>query len=239
MVVSEHVTDLLPGYALGCLDKAEAEMVIAHLADCNTCRNELRSYQKVADALPLATALVEPPPGVKQRLMTSVQAPRQQPQSGLWQRFGQVFRRMSPAWGLVSLVLIVVLLASNLLLWRQVQTLSAAATPSTTMQIVALEHTTAAPDATGMLVISESGEYGTLTVDHLPPLGKNQQYQLWLIKDGNRTSGGVFSVNWDGYGSLAVSSPNPLDSYTAFGITVEPAGGSPSPTGSKVLGGNL
>jgi anti-sigma-K factor RskA len=70
-------------------------------------------------------------------------------------------------------------------------------------------------------------------VDHLEPLGPDQQYQLWLIKDG-RISGGVFDVGDDGYGSLTVRAPDPLDSYT-FGVTVEPAGGSPGPTGPRVL----
>jgi anti-sigma-K factor RskA len=104
------------------------------------------------------------------------------------------------------------------------------------MQVVAMLGTEVAPAATGMLVISEDGEYGTLVVDGLPALDPAHQYQLWLIRDGQRTSGGLFSVNPEGYGSLWVSSPEPLSSYPAFGITVEPVGGSTGPTGEKVLG---
>ncbi len=74
-------------------------------------------------------------------------------------------------------------------------------------------------------------------VDHLPVLDPDElQYQLWLIQDGQRTSGAVFSVNKYGYGSVWVSSPEPLSSYSDFGISIEPAGGSPGPTGDKVLG---
>ena len=83
------------------------------------------------------------------------------------------------------------------------------------------------------------GDHGTLVVDSLAPLGQDQQYQLWLIQDGERTDGGVFSVNPEGYGSLWVETPQPLSSYSAFGITIEPAGGSPGPTGDKVLGSAL
>ena len=90
-----------------------------------------------------------------------------------------------------------------------------------------------------MLVISSDGEHGTLVVDGLPPLDASQQYQLWLIQDGQRTSGGIFSVDGEGYGSLWITSPKPLISYQAVGITVEPAGGSPAPTGERVLGGEL
>jgi hypothetical protein len=63
-------------------------------------------------------------------------------------------------------------------------------------------------------------------------------FGLALNSDGLRTSGGVFAVNPEGYGALWISSPEPLSSYPAFGITIEPVGGSPGPTGEKVLGGN-
>jgi anti-sigma-K factor RskA len=90
-----------------------------------------------------------------------------------------------------------------------------------------------------MLVISRDGEHGTLVVDKLPPLDEHQQYQLWLIDDGTRTSGGVFSVKEDGYASLWVGAPKALGSYKRFGITIEPEGGSPEPTGIRVLAGDL
>jgi anti-sigma-K factor RskA len=244
MVLEEHVTDLLPAYALGCLDEDEDEagLVTAHLAVCPVCSAELRSYQAVGEALPLAISMSEPPPAIKQRLIAQVNQARvtpAQPQPTWWQRLEQGFRRISPAWGLASLVLIVALLVSNLLLLQQVSRLGAAAPQPVAARIVTMQHTEAAPDATGVLVLSKNGEYGTLMVDHLPPLGQDQQYQLWLIKDGKRTSGGVFSVNWDGYGSLEVTSPEWLANYSALGITIEPTGGSPGPTGAKVLGGNL
>jgi len=102
-----------------------------------------------------------------------------------------------------------------------------------------LTGTEAAPGATGTIVISMAGESGTLVVDGLPSLDEAHQYQLWLIRDGQRTSGGVFSVNPEGYGSLWISFPANLTSYDAFGITIEPAGGSPGPTGDKVMVGIL
>jgi anti-sigma-K factor RskA len=242
MVLEEHVTDLLPACALGCLDEDEVSLVTAHLAVCPVCSAELRSYQTVGEALPLAVSMVEPPPAIKQRLMVQVAQARTtspEPQPTSLQRLEQWFRRISPVWGLASLVLIIALLVSNLLLLQRVNHLSTATSQPVAVQIVPLQHTDAAPDATGLIALSQNGEYGTLMVDHLPPLGKDQQYQLWLIKDGKRTSGGVFSVNWDGYGSLWVTSPERLADYSAFGITVEPTGGSPGPTGAKVLGGNL
>jgi anti-sigma-K factor RskA len=100
---------------------------------------------------------------------------------------------------------------------------------------VALAATENAPGATGILIISADGEYGSLVVQGLPDLDPDHQYQLWLIDNGERTSGGVFSVE-HGYAAIQVYAPRFLSSYQSFGITVEPAGGSSGPTGAKVLG---
>ena len=56
----------------------------------------------------------------------------------------------------------------------------------------------------GTMIMDQKGDYGTLVVDKLAVLDSNQQYQVWLIKDGQRISGGVFSVNHDGYASLEI-----------------------------------
>ena len=137
-----------------------------------------------------------------------------------------------------SLILILALGINNFRLGQQVQQLSKP-TPTLGYRIVHLEGTQAGQDASGLMVITDEGKAGTLVVDGLPALDATRQYQLWLIKDGKRTSGGVFSVDTNGYGAMVVISVLPLVEYPSFGVTVEPFGGSPAPTGQKVLGGNL
>lgn len=242
MSVESHVNELLAAFSLDCLDEGEKEEVTRHLAQCAQCRAELRSYQEVAALLPLGGVLVDPPPDLKARMMARVQSQsRTKPKvdySPTWiDRILQWTRRSAPLWGTVSLVLVILLGVSNLLLWGQVQRIQSAQ-PSQ-MQFVHMTGTQAAPAAHGVIVISTNGEHGTLVVDNLPPLQAGQQYQLWLIDNGKRTDGGVFSVDQDGYGSLWVYSPRPLVSYASFGVTIEPQGGSPGPTGPKVLGGGL
>lgn len=237
-----HPVELLPAYSLGCLDEQEAIEVAEHLAVCPACRDELAACQAIAAQLALAAPDAAPPPALKQQLLDRLQAPRAAPAAAShpsWrQRIAGLFRSASPVWGIASLALVAVLVVSNLLWWQQGRQHEPLVT-SGGMQVIAMTSTKAAPGAVGTLVISEDGEYGTLVVDGLPALDPVHQYQLWLIRDGQRTSGGVFSVNEEGYGALPISSPEPLGSYPAFGITVEPAGGSPGPTGDKVLGGNL
>jgi len=107
------------------------------------------------------------------------------------------------------------------------------------MQIVTLLGTEIEPQASGLIVISRDGRHGTLVVDDLPALDETREYQLWLIRDGQRISGGVFSVSTDGYANQWIGAPEPLTAYSSFGVTIEPTGGSPGPTGEKVLGGEF
>ena len=237
--MEEHVFDLLPAYALGCLDREDDLHVAEHLAACRKCRGELEGYRSLVADLPFAVAESDPPPGLKEAILQRAHQAKGTvlavPKVSWWQRLPWL--RAAPAWSLVSLVLVLVLGASNLLLWGRLSTVESRQQAS--LRTVQLQGTATAPNATGLLVISLDGSRGTLVVDRLPVLNKSQQYQLWLIQDGQRTSGGVFSVDEWGYKEIYIYSPEPLASYTGVGITVEPAGGSPGPTGEKVLGGTL
>ena len=260
-MIEGHVIDLLPAYALGCLDKEDDLLVAEHLAACKTCRREMDSYARLVADLPYAMRQSDPPPDLKEKILRRARAAEgavqkepndrslppyvgglpSRPTSvwtappALWQRLVRL--GATPAWSLLSLVLVLGLGASNLLLWGRLNSLETRSPAG--LLTVHLQGTDAAPKATGLLVISLDGTHGTMVVDQLPALGEDSQYQLWLIWDGKRTSGGVFSVDEKGYKSLYVASPEPLVSYSAFGVTIEPAGGSPGPTGAKVLGGEL
>jgi anti-sigma-K factor RskA len=240
MLDHSHVIELLPAYALGCLGRTDAIRVQEHLAICSACRNELQAYAAVVGELASAAPDAEPPLALKERLLDRVQphgsSSPKKPERTWWERWVELFQRTAPFWGLASLVLMLVFGINNLMLHRQLQETQA---NRARMQTVRLEGTGAAPAATGILILSVDGQHGTLVVDRLPVLDEQHQYQLWLIKDGQRTSGGLLSVNSGGYGALWVSAPEPLSGYMDFGITIEPTGGSPGPTGEKVLGGSL
>lgn len=242
-------TDLLPAYALGSLEPGEMEQVKSHLAVCAACQVELTACRDAVGQLAWMVPQSAPPARLRANILRQAQsvvglavkprpAVKPAPRPGFAEVLTLFFRRAAPAWGLVSLALVIVLAASNLILWQQVNR-PVQQTPVAGFAVIHLTGTDRAPSAQGLMVISDGGQAGTLVVDGLPLLDADHQYQLWLIKDGKRTSGGVFSVEQDGYGTLVISAPLPLVQYPAFGITIEPFGGSTGPTGDKVLGGSL
>ena len=233
-----HVSDLLPAYALGSLDADEASHVEEHLLSCWICRNESNAFQTVAEQLSLATPAASPSPDLKDRLLQRVQTARPQ-QPVLAQAARRSWpERLLPVWGLASLGLIIALAAFNLSLWQRLNQLEFVTAPGG-MRAIPLNGTDEASGATGFVLVAADGRNGALVVDGLPPLNADRQYQLWLIRDGQRTSGAVFSTDEESYGGMRIKVAGSLLEYSAVGITIEPAGGSPQPTGVKVLGGPL
>jgi anti-sigma-K factor RskA len=231
---------LLPAYALGCLDDEDALRLRQHLETCLYCHAEWYQYQAVVDQLALAAPDAIPSRSLRRRLLAGVLAKKISTRSHLmtsWRLYLSAFHQYVTAalrWQLASLLLIVALAVSSLSLWRHVH-LVESQMPAT-MTTTTLFGKAAAQEAGGLIIASANGHSGTLVVDRLPVLNEAAQYQLWLTQaDGQRISGGIFSVNGDGYHSLFVTLERPLAEYIAFGVTVEPAGGSPAPTGRQVL----
>ncbi len=246
--MEEHIFDLIPGYALGSLDDQDLLIVARHLPHCAECRAELSTFLATADQLAFAVPLRTPSPELKSKILkrvtlapqpVSAAAAAPHPPRGILAVFRSLFANPAGlALGALALLLIILMAASNFLLWQRVNNLQTRVPPAN-VQLVRLAGTNNAPQARGYLMVFNNETYGTLVVENAPALAPGHQYQLWLIRDGKRTDGGVFSVSPEGYGVLEVWAPQPLETFPSYGITIEPSGGSPAPTGNKVLGGDL
>lgn len=227
---------LIAAYALGALDDEDIPALEEHLLSCAACREELDSYHSVVASMGLAAADATPSPALKARLLERVDQPAVPaavaPAASSWQRFLDAMRNsLNGGRWLPAAAVMLLLLVGAVFVWQQAG--------SARTERFELSATDAAPGAQGLLEASEGTGQVTLIVTGLPVLPPTHQYQLWLIEDGSRTSGAVFSVSGDGSATVVVDSPQPLTGYGAFGVTIEPAGGSPGPTGQRVLGYNL
>ena len=199
-----HITDLLPAFVVGSLDADEIRRVEEHLLSCWLCRDESRAFQVVADELSLAAPIAVPSPDLRNRLMQRVHTarPKAHEQVSSAKPARPWLERLLPVWGVASLFLIFALAASSFVLWQRVSQLEFMTAPGG-MRAVPLSPPDVASGATGFVLISANGDDGALVVDGLPPLDESQQYQLWLIRNGQRTSGAVFSTDEKSYAGKA------------------------------------
>jgi anti-sigma-K factor RskA len=99
---------------------------------------------------------------------------------------------------------------------------------------VALESTGDQPRPLGQLIADPNDKSAVVVISGLPPLEPGQTYQVWLIGDAP-VSAGFLTVDENGQSVLIVTSEESIGSFTALGISIEPAGGSIEPTGEIVV----
>lgn len=105
-------------------------------------------------------------------------------------------------------------------------------------RLVSVNGTEAAPKARGYALVSEKNRVVFFAND-LPPLTGGRVYQLWLIRDKSPAivSAGVFQAQATRSAQVEFAQADLVQGITAIAVTDEPAGGSVSPTGHKLLAG--
>jgi anti-sigma-K factor RskA len=245
----QELRDLLPGYALGALDLDELRAVEDHLTTCVSCQQTLAQYREISGGMLMATPPVAPPTrlrqGLQQRLAAG-RAPRApaQPVRRNWGQIGQW------ALGLAAVALI----ALNVLTYLQLRALQEQQT--TLAQQLNVSQTALAlisqPGSRAVQVKGETGGGGSFIVGQTPTTGvlfaqglaelePSQTYQIWLIDpEGNPVSVGLFRLEpGQSYVTILILSERPITDFAGLGVTIEPFGGVPSPTGPLVLSSDL
>ena len=232
-------------YTLDALDADERERFERHLRRCGACRDEVRRMSQAATALAMAAA-AEPPAGVKERVLAAVAVTPQLPpvttrdrprvSLGAAPRAARRYPRLVTAIAAVAVAAAVVL--GGLLAATQHQLNSAQAR---NQQIAAV---LAAPDArivtspvtgggTATVVVSRTEDTLVFTSSDLPALSAAKVYQLWLIGAAGARSAGL--VPEASAGRTAPVLASGLKTGDKLGMTVEPSGGSSSPTTTPIL----
>jgi anti-sigma-K factor RskA len=232
----------LASYALKSLEPEEARTVEAHLSGCAKCRAELANYEHVAEGLLFALPPQAPPPALRARLAERIAAsPR--PAAAPHPRFRLSF-------GLaVQILILIALLAGNVyqavqiqnLLNREAFLLKALSQEQAVAAVAAQPGLSVIPlttnQVTGSLLISADQKNAVVFVKDLAVLDAGHTYQMWLIPaNGAPLSAGLFQAQAGLPTAVATfSSTTPMKGYAAFGVTIEPSGGSTAPTTTPIL----
>lgn len=256
----DDLFDLIPAYALGALDPDEQSRFEAWLRDHPDAQILLDEYRQMADHLVVMAPLQPAPARLQADLRARLAADRTAaPESGPESKPKSPPPAPLPASGRV------LRLHRR---WRQLAALAAAAVLLVVVGVLALRPESSTPredparaferiaaeddagwfdvvpgdvtDAvTGDLVVTPDGSEAVIRVAQLPPLGQGQTFQLWLVdQSGSRVSGGLFRPDQDDATYIRVPLDKPLADYRAFGVSLEPEGGSPlkdAPSGPRVF----
>jgi anti-sigma-K factor RskA len=230
-----HWEDERAAYLLDALHADERAAFEAHAAGCTACRTELRWLAPAIDVLPAAVEQIEPPPGLRDRIMGAVEADgravaapslssRERARPSLWSRLAS---RPALA-GLAA----VVALAAGVAGGYELRGDSDAVETATTVPI---EPTAPAIRAAGN-VVNHDGTW-TLDVAHLPELRAGDVYQVWMRKGDQLLPSVVFVVSGDGTANIVL--PGETGTADEMLVTREPAGGSQEPTSAPLVSARL
>ena len=96
-------------------------------------------------------------------------------------------------------------------------------------------------EAQAIAVWDPARETGLLTVEKLPAIADNQDYQIWVVDPAYPipVDGGVFRPGADGKAVLSFKGDKPIKTVAAFAISLEKKGGVPKAEGPIVLLGKF
>ncbi len=250
----DELRDLLPAYMIGATDADETALVESLLERCTDYADEIaaeaRDYAAIGYEIALSAPPVQPSAALHDRIMSAArQANQTKPQAVA---HATERRKLPVAWIGLASAAAALLIISNIfwinrvntverrmseaveLLRGQYDILSALVGEQENVERVELTSTTQTDQSVVTVLWNPNWHTVMLFTDQLPALPTDRAYQLWLVSGEERLSAGVFQINERGQGVLLFDAPRPINTFDALGITEEPAGGSPAPTGNPV-----
>lgn len=228
----QDIIELLGAYALDAVDLDEAAAIDAHLPTCPRCAAEVADFREVAAAL--ASSGAPAPEGLWARIsdqLTEAAPPftAELPVPASLERARRRRFVPTPLWVGAAAAALVLVAATAIGIDRvairsdapQVASSSIESLARRTLDDPSARTTTMSSDATPLQVtvtVAPDGS-GYLFGSSLPPLGADQTYQLWSVRDDAVVSVGVLGPT-----------PGVVAFHTAggpqtFAVTVEQAGG--------------
>jgi anti-sigma-K factor RskA len=254
MTAHEQFAEDLALYALGSLEGEAVVSLEGHLEECASCRQELARLQGEMALLALTTSGPAPPQRARQRLLKAiVHEPRSL-------RTVFVRRRW---WTLAPVFATFVLAVFAIMLWREnarqrdrmealradtarnqptfeeAKHLLALLTDPSAMHVT-LVATKSQRQPEGKAIYMPHNGALVFMASNLAPLPPDKTYELWLVPmHGERpVPAGMFKPDPRGDAMVMMPPMSPGVEAKMFAVTIEPEGGSPTPTMPMVLAGS-
>jgi anti-sigma-K factor RskA len=240
MSVQSHELHLLTGaYAVDALTGDELDQFEKHLLRCPSCTEEVRGLQETAARLGLTTA-IEPPPWMRQQVLTAASRTRQLPPSGgrlldrgnsrRATRLRRSLPRSAAAVTMAAAIIVLAVLQVNTRHQLE-QTQQASGNVAAVLAAPGAHIVTSSTTVGGSVtaVISPRDREAVVTTAGMPTPADAKVYQLWVISAAGARSAGLLPGGSSGGATSPVLAAD-IRTGDRLGITVEPAGGSKQPT---------
>jgi hypothetical protein len=227
----ERWSEELSAYLLGALQPAEAEALEQHLEGCQRCREEMRWLAPALDALPETVTRMQPPPGLRERLLTEVREDARRAAGGVPERRGLLERMRDfagPRWRPLAAG------AAVLLIVAAVVGYEIGTNDSDNGGVGGGPNITVESEQAGVLaaVSMEGTSHGRIKLSNVPDLPPNRVLEAWVERDGEIEAVPALFVP-DGEGRAATTIGD-MSGVTAVMVTKEPPSGSESPTSDPI-----
>ena len=235
---SDDLHGVIGAYALDALSEIERRQFEHHLERCSSCADELVGFRLTTSQLGEALPSESPPASLREQVLSAAQrTPQEAPKISRQRREKSESSALVRWLSVAAATLLVAASGLGVVAYQSSQELNEFETNAASVAAVLNAEDASVAKAeiegggTGSLVVSEErGEAVIVTTDlAAPPAGK--AYQLWAINADGAESKGLLDAEDDSGGKL-MAWP---DDATAFGLTVEPAGGSSQPTTEPIL----
>jgi len=221
----EHVDELIAGQALYALSPDDEERVALHVAECDSCRRQLREAEALAASLAYAVPAAAPPPELRDRVLASVEPVVEAVPAQPAPARPQPARRSRSWWPRVAAVAVPVLAAAvvGLAIWNISLNNDLSGLHSQ------LYHGTAGNlRGVGNVVVKQDGNATLYASIRKAPPGKT--YEAWVIRGKVALPAGLFK----GGGTVNLKLSPDARPGDVIAVTVEPAGGTKAPTTTPI-----
>lgn len=193
----ENWRSLLAGYVLNDLSDDETTLVEQWLEQSPEVATELTALQTTWESLPAGLAPVNPPPELRDRILSAVATPAAATtpvRAPKRQRLSLAKLSLALGWAATGLALVIAMQENQRLrlALRQSETVVASFSQPAN-QLYTLAGTEAQPQASGRLVVSPSEQTALIVTTDLPPLSADQVYRLWALADSDPVFCGEFN----------------------------------------------
>jgi len=225
---NDDIHGLAGAYAVDAVDDVERARFEAHMAGCSQCQAEVASLRAAAAELS-STTLTSPPPSLRASVLRDISSVRPLPPASLESKRAERARRAPLRQWLVGVAAASVLVITGVV-WQpwssDTSTLQLTATQQVLQAKDAQRFEQKVGDATATIVRSPSLKKAVIVTANMPAAPEGKVYELWLqqgtamVRAGLMPTGQANTVLLEGDAASA----------QAVGITIEPAGGSDTPT---------